>query len=385
VNDIDMDPTSDGTARKRQPALKPLLVATIVGALSGGSGYLFGRSLPGHPALNEWVARVETITAWDLLAVPVLTLFVLGVHELGHLLAGLSQGMRFLLLIFGPFQWHASESGIRFAWVTRLGLMGGLAATIPTEIGPRLDRQLAVMIAGGPVASLLLAGAALALAIGADGRIAAYGAFVAVASFGIFLVTAIPMRGGGFMSDGMQLLDVARGRRSVRERTDLLRVFAQSLAGVRPRDWAPDAVDAVIALDSDEPLRRIAAWQLLLYRAMDSGSDADVQRHWHLLAEHVDDYPDGFRQSIHVELSICAAHVGDVRAARHHLERAKGGVVEKSRRYLAEAALAALEQRHEDAARSAQQAGRALSGAMDRGIAQLTADQLSALAVAPRV
>jgi hypothetical protein len=304
----DLASTSDGGAKRRRPSPTALVAATVGGALAAGAAYAFATAVLSNVAVREWADRAaHAPTAWDLLAVPVLVLIVLGVHELGHLVAGLSQNMRFVLLIFGPFQWHASASGIRFAWVTHLGLMGGLAATAPTEIGPRLDRQLFVTVVGGPAASLLLAGAALVLAIGSEGRLATYGAFVAVLSSGIFLMTVIPMRSGGFMSDGMQLIDIARGRRSVRERTDLLRLSAQSLAGVRPRDWASPAVEAVVSLNSDDDARRLAAWQLLLYRAMDDGDDADVQRYRQLLAQHVDSYYDGFRQAVHVELSICAA------------------------------------------------------------------------------
>lgn len=91
----------------------------------------FTRSAVSGTQLVQQLAEARAIlTAWNLLAIPVLILLVLSWHEIGHLLAGLSQGMRFLLLIVGPFGWHASTSGIRFQWNTNVAFMGGLAAAV---------------------------------------------------------------------------------------------------------------------------------------------------------------------------------------------------------------------------------------------------------------
>ncbi len=115
--------------------------------------------------------------------------------------------------------------------------MGGIAAAIPTKVGTELRRQLLVLIAGGPVSSLFLTILAVAVASVSNPRFAAYCIFIAATSFGIFLVTLIPVRSGGFMSDGMQIIDVWRGGSAAVERSALMQIFAQSLDGVRPRDW----------------------------------------------------------------------------------------------------------------------------------------------------
>lgn len=88
--------------------------------------------LAGNQLVRQLQKADEILTAWDIAMLPVLILIVLGTHEIGHVLSGLSQGMRFLLLIVGPFGWHASASGIRFEWNTNPALMGGLAAMLPT-------------------------------------------------------------------------------------------------------------------------------------------------------------------------------------------------------------------------------------------------------------
>ena len=380
-----MDTKTKPTSRASDPGvLKGLLVGGLIGALIVGLAAWVGPLLIDSDLSENRLVRQlgeadDILTAWDLLALPVLVLIVLGTHEIGHLLGGLSQGMRFLLLIVGPFGWHASVRGVRFEWNTSPALMGGIAAAVPTRTGASLGRQLLVLIAGGPVASLLLTIVAVALAAVSGPRFAAYSIFVAAISFGIFLVTLIPVRSGGFMSDGMQIIDVLRGGHAVIERNALLRIFAQSLDGVRPRDWDASAIDELSSMASEDPLRSTGGSLYLLYRAMDGGNAADIARYRQRLEDGVDGYPSGFRQSIHLELAICAWMAADVDAVRRHLQASQGGVAEKSRRLLARAALARLEGRHEDCERDRLLAIEALATASDAGQARLTADQLSML------
>ena len=364
--------------------LKGLVVGGLIGGLVVAAAAWVGPLLiDSDLAANRFVQQIAkaeaSLTGWDVLALPFLILIVLATHEIGHLVGGLSQGMRFLLLIVGPFGWHASRSGTKFEWNTSPALMGGLAAVLPTEQGDPLRRQWLWSIAGGPLASLLLAILAAVLIPFPDPRFAAYLLFVAATSFGIFLVTLIPLRAGGFMSDGMQLIDVWRGGRGAMERGALMRIFAQSLNGVRPRDWDPSAMDELSRIGSEDPLRRTGGELYLLARAMDRRDDAEIARYRALLEDDIVGYPPGFRQSVHVELALCAWLAGDADAARRHVAASKGGIVEKSRRLLAQAALAKLEGRDADCERDRLLAIKALAKASDAGQAKLTEDQLAML------
>lgn len=356
-----------------------LIGAFVVGVMAGLGQPLMDSGLSDMGLFRRLKEADRILTAWDLLALPFLVLVVLATHEIGHLVGGLSQGMRFLLLIVGTFGWHASTSGTRFQWNTNPGLMGGLAATVATEVGPALRRQLLAMIAAGPITSLLLTVVAVALASVSAPRVAAYCVFIAATSFGIFLVTLLPVRTGGFMSDGMQIMDVLRGGRAVVERGALMQILAATLDGVRPRDWDAAAIGALSGSDSGDPLRRTDGTMYLLLRAMDARNDADVARYRTLLEQEVDGYPKGFRQSIHVELAIAAWLAGDTDALRRHLSAGHGGIVEESRRLLAQAALAGLEGRDDDCQRHRRRATEALAKASDAGLAKLTADQLAML------
>ena len=365
----------------KRPSAGAWVASTLAGAVGAGAGYFAASGFNDQPAIAHWLKHsFGSLTGWDWLVFPVLFLLVIAIHELGHLLGGLSQGMRFLLLIFGPFQWNATKEGVRFRWVTNLGLMGGVAATLPVRMD-NLRQQLIPMIAGGPLASLGLAMLAAVLSFSATGRLAGYAAVVALLSLAIFLVTAIPFRAGGFMSDGMQWLEVRRGGPSVIERADLIAVMATSLGGVRPRDWDAALMARLEAMNSAEPLRLLACWMMLLQRAMDCGDSSQTAHYAKTLAARIDDYPDGFRQSLHIELCLEAALRQDRDAAEHHLALTKGGVTERSRLELARALVCALQGDVAGAARHRIAGRKTLRQAMDPGLALLTADQLAAAGV----
>ncbi|MEN9706083.1 MAG: hypothetical protein RLZZ393_1962 [Pseudomonadota bacterium] len=154
---------------------------------------------------------------------------------------------------------------------------------------------------------------------------------------------------------------------------------SNSLAGIRPRDWNQEAVDRLVNGGAAEPIRQIAAWQLLLHRAMDTGNDRDLRHYQELLAQGVDRFPDGFRQAIHVDLAICAGLQGDRESARRHLSWSRGGVVETSRRLLGKAIVAQLDGRFEESRINAEDAIRALPKALDPGLAELTREQIGRL------
>jgi len=325
-------------------------------------------------------AALDAVNAWDLLLLPVSILLVLAVHEAGHLFGGYLRGMRFLLYIVGPFQLTRTTSGIRFSWVFNLGTFGGLAAAAPDPDRP-IRPQLLSLIAGGPLASLALALFGTGLLFMADGRMAAHGLFIAFVSASIFLVTVIPSRAGGFMSDGMQFIDVLRGGDAVLERQQIMTVMAQSMAGIRPRDWQADWLEQSVQSDSADPLRRVAVRQLAMLAAEDRGDAATADAHAEWLAEHTDDYPQGFRQSLTLELCLHALARGNPNGARMWMAQSKGGIVDKARRALAEAELAFAEGDKSLAFSKELQARGQLKHGMDAGLSRLTEERLDALIV----
>ena len=364
------------TPRKKLKPLLFVLLMMLMGMLLGAG---LARGLLPSGALRSSAAA---FTPWDLLVLPLLWLLVIGVHEAGHLVAGLRKGMRFLLFIIGPFGLVHSSQGIRFRWFFKLGAFSGLAAVLPRSDRP-LAAQMQPMALGGPVASLLLAVLSLTLFKVTEGRISTYALLAGLLSALVFVMTAVPFRSGGFMSDGMQWLTYRRGGADVEQRARLMALMGLSFSGTRPRDLDTALLQQVQAAAGGETLSDMSDMSVWLYsylHALDNG-DMQAAQGWSArMASSIDAYVDGFKQGIATELALFAVlHQRDVEEARRWLARSKGGVVDASRRDLAFAAVAMLEQDHVQAKRSLDDAQRRLHQGMDAGIAHLTAEQITTL------
>ena len=379
-----MPPRDQNASGARKQAAGWKAPALFLGMLLGGGvlGYLLGFVLGRGPSASDSGLKtvLDALSAWDLLALPLLVLAVIAVHEAGHLLMGLRQGMRFLLYVVGPFGWVGGGEGIRFRWFFNLGTLGGLAAAMPDPQRP-LAAQMKPMVLGGPLASLLLALGGFAVMALAGGRVSAYGLIIGALSSVIFIVTALPFRAGGFMSDGMQWLAYRRGGPGVERRARLTALMGMSMAGTRPRDLDADTLRQVLdAADGSEVLTDMGAWFYAYARDLDR-DEVDAAGAWlRKMEAALEGYPEGFRQGIAIELALHAAlqRHDPVETARW-LERARGGIVDASRRHFAEAALAALRGDQAGAQRSLAQADSRLRQSMDPGFALLSRDQIDAL------
>ena len=364
------------TAASKKPSWKALLAALLMGGAGAACGFLMAKFGMEMPLVR---ASLKTLSAWDLLMLPVLIVVVLAVHEAGHLAGGMSRGMRFLLFIAGPFGLVRTQEGIRFRWFFNLGTLGGIAAALPKS-GQPLKPQLARLIVGGPLASLLLAFAALGLFWLFEGRAGAYALVTSLLSTAIFLVTAAPFRAGGFMSDGMQLLQLHRDPTMIERRARLISLGGMSMAGTRPRDLDRALLAEAQAMAGKETMCDVGVWLYSYGHALDQGDTTGAGQWLDRIEAVIDDYPDGFRQGIALEIALFEAlHRRRLPQAQAWLARGKGGIVDASRRALALAAVEALSGRQPQAQAALLQAERQLGRGMDAGFAKLSVDQIAAI------
>jgi hypothetical protein len=355
---------------------------TLTGLFSGLLGGVIGAAgLDLAMKIHFVNEAIGTLRWWHLLLVVPVLLLVIFVHEAGHLLGGILKGMRFLLLVVGPFQWTRSQAGLSFAWNFNPATFGGLAAATPDRQRDLLP-QLRWLVAGGPLTSLLLGVVTLILAGWLPPHPGTILTMTGLLSLGIFLVTAIPYRAGGLQSDGWQLIELLRGGEGVIERQLILGIMGASLAGQRPRDWDAETVGRLANLESHEPLRSIAARSQAFYHFWDRREMAQVEPLAAWLDSHLEQFPDGFRQAIHLDLALLAYEAGRLADLDRHAARTKGGVVDPSRRQLLAATLALRDGRGEDCRQAIVAARRLLPRGMDPGLNHMTSDQLDQLEVA---
>ncbi|MBO6575545.1 MAG: hypothetical protein JJ896_11130 [Rhodothermales bacterium] len=174
----------------------------------------------------------------------VLWLIVL-VHELGHVSGGLAAGFRFVLLAAGPIVF-ARRSGLSLN--RSLATFAGLAVSVPHRPETEgLAGRMALVVAGGPAASLIVGLTAVLVALSmtvSGGTQSVVRALIALFGLGSTLTgaaTLIPVTAGGIPNDGARLWRLLRPSHPGRAReAALLAVGTQELSGVRPENWSAD-------------------------------------------------------------------------------------------------------------------------------------------------
>ena len=130
---------------------------------------------------------------------------VLGVHELGHLVAGLSQGFELTQFVVGPLGIKKEEGKTKVYLNTNLGLAGGIAGTAPLTASPTNGDKMRRVVIAGPMMSLVFSAICLSLAW----QVGNYPGFPlrfflvasGIASLMIFLATTVPSKTGPFFTD----------------------------------------------------------------------------------------------------------------------------------------------------------------------------------------
>ncbi len=314
-------------------------------------------------------------------------LLVLLVHELGHLTGGLLVGFRAFLLIVGPIRLERASRGWRVALNTNMALFGGLAGSAPTD-GRHLARRTAVMVAGGPMVSLLVGiGAAVAL-VALDllplDRDTPFSSVLSVfgllcvggTSAAIGVVTLMPLTTSGFLSDGARLLRLICGGPVATSDAAIQAIVGASLSGVRPRDWDPQLLQAACAL-VDGSVFEFTAWQLAQMHAADAGKTEESLYQLRQLLPHIDRMPASLTAAIHLDAARQFAIAGAVAEARAQFALATGPTIAAPYlRPFAEAALLASDGRRADAMAIVPTIRAHLEQSIDRGAAQWLTDSL---------
>jgi hypothetical protein len=376
------------------PAPRPPWVGTLarlalgaaVGLAIGKLGVQFGKSL-AHGG-----ATVPVFDGWEkgaLAAVLLLVfLIVLFCHEFGHLMAGRLVGFRSFLLIVGPVRFERSGDRWGVHLNKDLALAGGLAASAPMDTRD-LRRRTAVMVAGGPVASALVAlGAGLApYMLGPIRTTSSFGdvllfetvSTLALMSAAIALVTLLPYRTAGFLSDGARLLRLIRGGPVAARDSAIQAILGSTLSGLRPRDWDPELLRAACEL-RDGSMFELTALQFAQMHAADSGHTEESLIQLRQLLPHVERLPKMMRGGVHLDAARQFALAGHLEEARRHRALAAGPAIGAPHlQPLADAALLAAEGRDAEALALLPPIRPMLARSFDRGGAKWMTDSLDAL------
>jgi hypothetical protein len=279
---------------------------------------------------------------------PMIILLVLFLHELGHALGGWLVNFRLHLLAAGPLRWDRKpEGGGRFSFNRSLSLWGGVAAsTADPALAPGLEdlaKRMLVMVAGGPLVSLVSAVAGLGLGwLLVEGPARLLLLLFGFTSLTIGAATLVPMSTGGFKSDGQRILELLRGGREA-ERFVANATLGSLAISLRPREWPREIVETATGV-SDDSFDGIAATWMRHSWHLDRREIGEAREWLEKALARAESWPEAGRPMIYSSAAyFYAIEAPDVAKAREYSSRTqKAGFLPTEGKILVEAAMAAL-------------------------------------------
>lgn len=367
-------------AKPQQNRLKSILFFVVILGASLGIGYGIGSLLDSD--LNLSGGQLALLAIGGIFGFFVVILL----HELGHLLGGKLARFRFVLLIVGPLKVTTSVNGLQFGLNRSLALAGGIAASFPTS-KQSLRNGFLAMVAGGPIASLVSGGLFLLLynflrpANGNLGVGHLLLQILSLTSLTIALATLWPSETGGFKSDGRRLLELWRNDPAAMNTNLIALLSANSMAGIRPRDWDDDLINQLLASNSETNNLTPIIASFLYAHALDKNDLTTAREQLQRLLD-----------SNHLQATVAQTAVWhnatffeawfrqDLAQAEQFMARAgKDSLSEPQTRLLAETAVALLHQEFNKAKNLLDETEAALEKTVDPGMAHLIRDQIAAM------
>lgn len=379
----DPRPPARTAASTRRLLLTFVLTLPVGGALGLGAGMLGSMWFDPDPTTGIEVPLSADV--WTLAMLPLAYWLCVLWHELGHMVGARLGGLRVTMLVAGPLRLDFDADGTRILLNRVIPKRYGLVACVPPSGEVASRGSYASGAAGGPVASLLLAGIAGSAATAIGGWWGGVLFAIAFTSLVFGVGTLMPVHTHGLTTDGGQLLGLARGDDVTRQRLAVAALAAQSATGVRPRDWDPGLLRTIREESGDATLQAYVT-MLEASLAGDRGDIDAADTHMRELAEILTGERAGvimpaIRRTFALAL---AGWIGQRRregdSARRWLEAARGGFTDPATVAHAEAAVALAEGDPEAARRHLDTACAALPRLSDRGYAVCLAEQLDELA-----
>jgi hypothetical protein len=212
-------------------------------------------------------------SAGPLIAPQALVLFVpafyivVFVHELGHLIVGMTVGFELRTFMVGAFLWSREGGGWRFRFQLRNLFWGGLTAAMPRSSENLVDRYRRVVL-GGPAASLVLLILTFLLPGGLFIR------FLLWVNLLLVISVCIPYTVAFLPNDAKLLLLLSR-KGAVGERiVACLYLLALDVQGKQPREWPPELMKKLDVTAEDKSRLPVA----LSFLLSDAAEKDDAQR-----------------------------------------------------------------------------------------------------------
>jgi hypothetical protein len=212
--------------------------------------------------------------------------------------------------------------------------------------------------------------------------------FGGVGSLAVGVLTLLPMRTGGFYSDGARILRLMRDDNETEREVALMGLTGLTLGGTRPRDWDPALVRSAAGI-RDGGAFEVSGLQFAYLHALDTGDIEVARSYLEEALARVHQLPAVSRGPVQLGAAVFfALYDRDAVRARTCLDEAGPGdgfLATPHQRLLADAAVRLAEGDVDGATTAAGAAQALMARALDRGciaIDSLHAERIVSAAVA---
>ena len=223
-------------------------------------------------ALPSLRAVIEIAPGYWAALIPVIAALSAGfTHEIGHLVAGWFFGFRLKQIKIGPIHLgkHARCGEPYCGDVLTLGA-AVLEPRVSDQDDATLRRRLSFLILGGPLASILLAGALeIAVYVSQPDFIVAFSMHVGAVFSTLLAISAslADVNRRGIFSDGARLLMLLRNDDKADRWLSNIRCQIALNQGRHPRDWDQACVARAASISDDSRDAYVARWLAYLWAA----------------------------------------------------------------------------------------------------------------------
>ncbi len=324
-------------------------------------------------------------------ALLVLAFISILIHEMGHVVGGLLARFKFVLLIVGPLK-VMNQAGRMVLSVNRvMQVSSGLSLCVPIRMQPA-SKSLFLFVAGGPSASMIAAAVFAFITTNLLGLVdshpiagyaISFSIFGALFNAGVGVVAFLPFETRGLDSDGRLLLDLIKGGRKAEIKVLGQALSADSIAGVRPREWNADHVQNLLTVATHLDEKNAAMAQLMAYyHFLDSKALGHAEKCVDWLKQHVDRCPSFLQPGIWLEMAFFEVEKrkGNCSDAQLYLEKAMSSHVDQHVLARVEAAVLFLEGRYGEAIdRASEGIALAQKGLLQAGLARAEKDWMQGI------
>jgi len=319
---------------KQKNQLRQLAIGGITGAVAGLMGYALTTYLVNKSTI-ESLAYSES--SWENPLKIASILFAIWAawvaHELGHLITGLAQGFKFHLFIVGLLGVRRNTETDAIEWYLNrdVNLAGGIAATIPVRDEANLRQKFALVVAMGPIVSLLSAILGIGLSYASLPlletqsttllRLALnFGFAFGGASLLLFFATTVPGRTGAFFTDRARFFRLIRGGKAAEIEQATLTILAKTMGGEPYSALDKSQLETIAAEDST--MFQIYARNLLFRYHLDINEPEEAFSQIQRIEPMIGDQPALFKNEVLKELALAYALIAqDVEKAQDFMNQ----------------------------------------------------------------